>query len=103
MRRQFHDCLDCGVNTQQIKELVIFLITLSVRNKTGLCDGEGSLCLGCLEKRIGYKLRPSDFTDWSHKKADSQEPKERLQLSERLHDRLEIKRQRLPVKKEKVK
>jgi hypothetical protein len=25
--------------------------------------GEGCLCIGCLEKRIGRRLKPKDFTD----------------------------------------
>ena len=56
------DCMDCGVNTRKIKEYY------TIRNRvwysvTKQTRGEGMLCIGCLEKRLGRELTRGDFTD----------------------------------------
>lgn len=58
-------CVDCGVNTLKINEYYM------VENRLWDVYGpaRGMLCIGCLEKRIGRKLVPSDFSrariNWS--------------------------------------
>jgi hypothetical protein len=76
-------CVDCGVNTspgmmtrKQIDVALIihghaeqtlypnqevYTVTQEVWRSTGLEDMGGCLCIGCLEKRIGRRLKPKDF------------------------------------------
>lgn len=79
-----HNCVDCGFNTAPglpPRELAEFLMNrdgefppgvinsdfevYTVRNKVWKAAGMepfgGCLCIGCLEKRLGRKLRPKDF------------------------------------------
>jgi hypothetical protein len=79
----FNLCLDCNADTYQKKEHTVFLIKDAIRKKTKLRDGEGSLCLDCLEKRIGRKLRRSDINDSSLEFYSN--PQKLQLLSERLH------------------
>lgn len=60
-RRRFI-CLDCGQDTGLMKEFyyVNLDLWLSVMESKA-----GMLCIGCLETRLGRKLRKSDFTDAS--------------------------------------
>lgn len=53
-------CLDCRVHTGEINEyfMVHDDLWFSVNP-----DGEGMLCLGCLEARLGRPLAAADFTD----------------------------------------
>jgi len=51
-------CMDCGVDTDAINEDYMVLDELwleAVPTETGM------LCVGCLEKRLGRKLRREDF------------------------------------------
>jgi hypothetical protein len=53
------NCLDCGENTARLDEYYM------VRGEVwrfAVPVGRGMLCIGCLEHRIGRKLRPRDFT-----------------------------------------
>jgi hypothetical protein len=76
-------CVDCGVNTapglktrKQIDadiliyghseqtltwEQEVYTTTKEVWQATGLEAMGGCLCIGCLEKRIGRRLKPKDF------------------------------------------
>jgi hypothetical protein len=76
-------CVDCGVNTapglmtrkevevafllygeanQHItSESEVYTVTPEVWQATGLDDHGGCLCIGCLEQRIGRRLKPKDF------------------------------------------
>jgi hypothetical protein len=78
-----HDCIDCGYNTfpgSPPRELAEFLmnrdgefeVTItgdselyfvkdSVWKAAGMEPWGGCLCIGCLERRIGRKLKPKDF------------------------------------------
>jgi hypothetical protein len=86
-----HLCVDCGFNTAPgllnraeaeayVRELGIlwdkggasipgtidansevYMVRESVWKKTGLEGYGGCLCIGCLEKRIGRRLKPKDF------------------------------------------
>jgi hypothetical protein len=78
-----HNCIDCGYNTapgQPPRELAEFLLNRdgkvpmtyndesevyivqnAVWKKAGMESYGGCLCVGCLEKRIGRKLKPKDF------------------------------------------
>jgi hypothetical protein len=77
------NCVDCGVNTAPgmltRKELdaaflihasadnvltweqEVYTVTTEVWRASGLEGWGGCLCVGCLERRIGRKLRPQDF------------------------------------------
>lgn len=76
-------CVDCGINTapgmSTRKELEaafvihgsvdqtltwdqeVYTVTDEVWRATGLAGWGGCLCIGCLEKRIGRRLKPKDF------------------------------------------
>jgi hypothetical protein len=79
-----HLCVDCGFNTapglptrKQLDawwavssgpipmhltwEQEVYLVNDKVWEKTGLDGYGGCLCVGCLEKRIGRRLKPKDF------------------------------------------
>lgn len=76
------DCIDCGMNTTELKEPIVSLIKREISSELGLSsDKYASLCLDCFEKRIGRKLKPSDieatFGWWINERA-----------SERLRDRV---------------
>ena len=80
-------CIDCGVNTapgfpdgattlKQIKESgvseqcigfdsEVYMVRDAVWRKAGMEDFGGCHCIGCLEKRLGRKLKPKDF-NWNH-------------------------------------
>lgn len=53
------DCLDCGVDTDEIKEN--YMVTEDVW-LTAHPDDDGKLCIGCLEARLGRQLTTEDFT-----------------------------------------
>jgi hypothetical protein len=77
-------CIDCGVNTApgcstraeveavpKKRKVVgqmqfngkseVYTVRAAVWGKTGLKPFGGCLCIGCIEKRLGRKLRPKDF------------------------------------------
>jgi hypothetical protein len=76
-------CVDCGVNTapglmtrkeidvamliygeaeqRMSEDQEVYTVTEEVWQKTGLEGWGGCLCIGCLEKRIGRRLKPDDF------------------------------------------
>jgi hypothetical protein len=76
-------CLDCGVNTapgcpnrkqtelgfllhggmrcKVTDESEVYTVKDKVWQATGLEGMGGCLCIGCLEKRIGRRLKPDDF------------------------------------------
>ena len=80
---EHHDCIDCGYNTNPgapPRELAEFLMNRDgkfqvgfthesevymVKNKiwkaAGMEPWGGCLCVGCLERRIGRRLKPKDF------------------------------------------
>jgi hypothetical protein len=80
-----HLCVDCGVNTApgtqdrkgaEIALLLrgssdvvfgsdteVYIVTDEVWKASGLEGWGGCLCIGCLEKRIGRRLKPADFPD----------------------------------------
>lgn len=53
------NCRDCGINTIAIREY--YMVQKPLWNEHGVT--KGMLCIGCLEKRMGRKLVPADFTD----------------------------------------
>jgi hypothetical protein len=83
-------CLDCGVDTGAIDEEYRVTNELWARVNPG---GEGMLCIGCLEKRLGRELTPDDFLIWD----DRDHP-----MSERLLKRLGDSRKREAKFKEAV-
>jgi hypothetical protein len=50
-------CVDCGKNTFQTDDY--YMVTHELWQKYGV--GEGMLCVGCIEKRIGHKLTREDL------------------------------------------
>jgi hypothetical protein len=76
-------CVDCGINTapgapdgptmlQEIEltgkstftvgtDTEVYTVRDSVWKKAGMEPFGGCLCIGCLEKRLGRKLKPKDF------------------------------------------
>ena len=55
------DCNDCGVYTQGELTHEIYMVKEPVWRRSGLC-GCKTLCIGCLERRIGRLLDSADFT-----------------------------------------
>jgi len=78
-----HCCIDCGYNThpgcppRELAEFLmnrdgsfpmmvtpkseLYIVKNSVWESAGMASYGGCLCVGCLEKRIGRKLKPRDF------------------------------------------
>lgn len=51
------DCVLCGVNTYQIGEY--YMVRKRLWDKYGA--GDEMLCVGCLERQMGRKLKAADF------------------------------------------
>jgi hypothetical protein len=51
-------CVDCGVDTLDVGEFYMVRADVWPLDPLG-----GMLCVGCLERRIGRRLVPADFTD----------------------------------------
>jgi hypothetical protein len=82
-RKWFPHCVDCGVDVYLIDEYYIvrddvWNAAWSGRYRSPI--GDGQLCLGCLERRLGRTLMACDFSD-----APVNRPE---RFSERLRDRL---------------
>lgn len=54
-------CVDCGADILETGE--DYLVHDLVWDATGLEPEGGMLCVGCVEKRLGRRLRPEDFPD----------------------------------------
>jgi hypothetical protein len=66
-------CVDCGVNTapaiwrgRQVepalpKSWELYWVKDKVWAAAGMGELDGSLCVGCIEARLGRRLRPKDF------------------------------------------
>lgn len=52
-------CTDCNTNTREAHEY--YMVNFDLWRASGA--GEGMLCIGCLEDRIGRQLVPGDFID----------------------------------------
>lgn len=57
------DCIDCGINTLDIKEYYMVHDDIWM-DQARLDVDSGMLCIGCLESRIGRELTRLDFTDY---------------------------------------
>ena len=59
-------CVDCGFDTNKGHEY--YMVTDKVWSAAGMkqCHkiGDGMLCIGCLENRIGRKLKAKDFPEY---------------------------------------
>jgi hypothetical protein len=95
-------CIDCGYNTfpgcppRELAEFLInrdgtfntaytedsevYMVRDSVWKAAGMEPYGGCLCVGCLEKRIGRKLKPKDFPSHSFNNPG-------MPCTERLRDR----------------
>jgi hypothetical protein len=100
---EHHNCIDCGFNTvpgapprelaeflmdrdgsipmKLTKDAEVYMVRDGVWKAAGMEPYGGCLCIGCLEKRIGRKLKPKDF-DRNHVFNKSELP-----CTERLRDR----------------
>src|SRR5262245_48337537 len=101
LQSEHHNCI-CGYNThpgappRELAEFLmnrdgeipmtvtenseLYMVRDAVWKQAGMEPYGGCLCIGCLEKRIGRKLKPKDFT--SHTFNDP-----RLPCTDRLRDR----------------
>jgi hypothetical protein len=52
-------CADCGEDYDEY----FYMLSDVVWAAAGLAEDDGCFCIGCLERRLGYKLRSGDFTD----------------------------------------
>lgn len=50
-----------GIKQSIGEDAEVFIVREAVWKKTGLEGYGGCLCIGCLEKRIGRRLKPKDF------------------------------------------
>ena len=63
-------CHDCGKDTRPCdfedgypaEGWELYMVEPEVWEEAGAGDGRVFLCVGCLEERLGRKLRPEDFT-----------------------------------------
>ena len=61
-------CHDCGIHTIPIGNRGLprgwedYMVRDEIWQAAGM--GEGFLCIGCLEKRLGRELAAGDFTPW---------------------------------------
>ena len=99
---EHNNCIDCRYNTfpgcppRELAEFLmnrdgtfplsysddseVYIVHDAVWKKAGMEPYGGCLCVGCLERRIGRKLKPKDFPDHPFKNPD-------LPGTERLKDR----------------
>lgn len=56
-----YPCLDCDYNTLPDE---YYSVDDRVWEQTGLGSHDGFLCIGCIEARIGRRLKPYDFPDF---------------------------------------
>jgi hypothetical protein len=56
------ECIDCGVDTMPRRgPREFYMVKTWIWDRTGLGFDGGCLCIGCLESRLGRRLRPRDF------------------------------------------
>jgi hypothetical protein len=73
------DCLDCGVDTVEIDEY--YGLRSPVWLEANPTD-DGMLCIGCVERRLGRQLVPTDFIQ------SARSPESQWRRSERLQARM---------------
>lgn len=56
-------CIDCGRDTKTRQLAEYYMVKHEVWAETGLAEGAGCLCIGCLEERLGRILNTGDFLD----------------------------------------
>ena len=87
MKKGYKDqcnCVDCSVNTMDIDEYYM----LKEKVWLSIVPGrEGMLCIGCVEKRLGRKLIPEDFSYCPLNEEEYSQPR-----SDRLLNRMGFKR-----------
>jgi len=52
---------DYGIDQEINDKSEVYTVRAAIWQKAGMEDFGGCLCIGCLEKRIGRKLKPKDF------------------------------------------
>ena len=79
-------CVDCGVDVHEIGEYFMVLGAVwntAWRGRYRSPIGDGQLCIGCLERRLGRTLMSCDFSD-----APINDPRRLCPRSDRLRNRL---------------
>ena len=65
-------CMDCGVDTYAEADREWYHVHGPVWEQAGLrSEGQGFLCIGCLEARLGRTLTPEDFDGYKPDRRDS--------------------------------
>jgi hypothetical protein len=77
-----HTCLDCGVDTSGRGIAEYYMVANEVWLVANPADA-GMLCIGCIEKRLGRKLKSDDFLA-----CPLNDHPTRFRKSKRLRDRL---------------
>jgi hypothetical protein len=77
IRRSYRLCLDCRRDTRS----EFYMLRKEVWLGTNLGVGDGMLCIGCVETRLGRRLTPEDFTDVPANSDDKRFPKSARLLS----------------------
>ena len=54
-------CVDCGVNCFEAKEY--YMVSDACWKRAGMKPYDGFLCIGCLEERLGEKLKSVNFKE----------------------------------------
>jgi hypothetical protein len=55
------ECADCRWDTCLLDEW--YMVNDNLWKAAGMEEMGGCLCIGCLEERLGRRLRPDDFSD----------------------------------------
>lgn len=76
--REPYKCLDCQVDTSQRTGISEYYMVLH-RLWSSVVLTSGMLCIGCLEKRLGRKLKPADFLPCPLNETKRTEGSKRLQ------------------------
>jgi hypothetical protein len=84
-RGRCHDCRTDTVTRADLGE--VYMVHNELWARAGMEPNGGFLCIGCLERRLGRRLTPDDFTDCPLN-ADQRRDREHHYVSDRLYSRL---------------
>jgi hypothetical protein len=57
------DLMGVGIPTTYDEKSEVYMVRDAIWKKAGIEEMGGCVCIACLEKRIGRRLKPKDFTD----------------------------------------
>jgi hypothetical protein len=75
-RRRRQDCIDCGIDTSFGTGNGHYYTVHDAVWREAVPDGEGQLCLDCLERRLGRPLTRADFVRTPYEIAKAMTPPE---------------------------